>query len=270
MVALAGILILALVSAGEPPASDPGPLERAHSHNDYLHARPLLDAIDRGFLSVEADIFLVGGRLLVAHTVLDIRPGRTLEALYLDPLRERIRKNGGRVHPGSAAGLTLLIDLKTDAAPIYEALHKVLEGYREILTVWEDGKAEPGAVTVIISGNRPRSVLEAQKVRYAALDGRMGDLDGGAPAGLIPLISDSWRTRFRWDGKGAMPEAERADLQRIVEKAHAAGRRVRFWAAPDRPEAWSEFHAAGVDLINTDDLDGLARFLRDRKAARSF
>jgi hypothetical protein len=39
-------------------------LEHAHAHNDYLHQRPLLDALDHGFCSVEADIFLVDGELL--------------------------------------------------------------------------------------------------------------------------------------------------------------------------------------------------------------
>ncbi len=34
---------------------------RAHSHNDYLHRRPLLDALALGFCSVEADIYLVDG-----------------------------------------------------------------------------------------------------------------------------------------------------------------------------------------------------------------
>ena len=70
-------------------AADPKPLERAHAHNDYEHARPLLDALDQGFCSVEADIFLKDGQLLVAHTVLDLKPERTLQKLYLDPLRQR-------------------------------------------------------------------------------------------------------------------------------------------------------------------------------------
>ena len=43
------------------------PLDHAHAHNDYEHARPLLDALDCGFGSVEADIYLVDGALLVAH-----------------------------------------------------------------------------------------------------------------------------------------------------------------------------------------------------------
>jgi hypothetical protein len=36
-------------------------LERAHAHNDYEHERPLFDALDHNFKSVEADIWLVNG-----------------------------------------------------------------------------------------------------------------------------------------------------------------------------------------------------------------
>ena len=43
----------------------PGPLGQAHAHNDYYHKRPLLDALSHGFCSVEADVFLKNGRLLV-------------------------------------------------------------------------------------------------------------------------------------------------------------------------------------------------------------
>ncbi len=49
-----------LVAANEP-------LPQAHAHNDYEHERPLLDALSHGFCSVEADIYLVDGALLVAH-----------------------------------------------------------------------------------------------------------------------------------------------------------------------------------------------------------
>ena len=41
---------------------------------------------------------LVGNELLVGHDVEDLRPGRTLAALYLDPLRGRVRRNGRFVH----------------------------------------------------------------------------------------------------------------------------------------------------------------------------
>jgi glycerophosphoryl diester phosphodiesterase len=53
-------------------------------------------------------------------------------------------------------------------------------------------------------------------------------------------------------------------LHAIVDDAHAAGRKVRFWNAPDNDTAWQVLWDAGVDLINTDDLAGLERFLVPR------
>jgi hypothetical protein len=77
-----------VVVAAEEVISLPG----AHAHNDYKHARPLLDALAHGFASVEADVFLVDGELLVGHDPSELRSGRTLTSLYLEPLRNRIRK----------------------------------------------------------------------------------------------------------------------------------------------------------------------------------
>ncbi len=245
---------------GEDPEKAARPLEHAHAHNDYLHDRPLLDALDRGFTSVEADIFLVEGKLLVAHEPAGLRPERTLTALYLDALRERIRGRNGWVFD-KGRSLTLLVDIKSDAATTYAALHNELAKYADMLTSVKEGVLEPKAVTVIISGNRPREAIAAQKLRYAGIDGRLSDLNSDASADLLPLISDNWRNHFRWLGEGPMPAGERDKLSGIVKQAHARGRRVRFWATPEKPAVWTELRAAGVDLIGTDDLDGLKEFL---------
>ena len=242
------------------PAAAPVPLLRAHAHNDYEHPRPLLDALDGGFGSIEADIYLVDGQLLVAHNLKDVKAGRTLEALYLDPLRARVQQNGGRVYPGGPT-ITLLVDVKTEAVATYAALHARLEHYAAILTVFRAGVATPGAVTVILSGNRARAELAAQPVRYAALDGRFDDLAANPPAALVPWVSDNWTKHFTWKWTGPMPAAERAKFDALVAQAHAQGRRIRFWSTPDTPGAWRLLHDAGVDLINTDHLTGLREFL---------
>src|SRR5688500_12101427 len=79
-------------------AAETVPLLRAHAHNDYEHVRPLFDALDHGFCSVEADVYLIDGALLVAHDRKDVKPERTLSALYLSPLLDRVKRNGGRVY----------------------------------------------------------------------------------------------------------------------------------------------------------------------------
>lgn len=238
------------------------PLAQAHSHNDYWRDRPLLDALEHGFTSVEADIFLVDGELLVGHARSELQPQKTLEELYLAPMAQRVRDNGGRVYPGADRFL-LLIDIKSDAQTTYTVLNSVLARYAAMLTAVERGQARPGAVTVVISGNRPAaSELARADVRYAGLDGRPADLDSEVPAHLMPMISDSWLSQFTWKGSGPMPASERSKLQDIVRRAHAAGRVVRFWATPENETVWRELQSDGVDLINTDQLARLATFLR--------
>ncbi|MDN3295233.1 phosphatidylinositol-specific phospholipase C/glycerophosphodiester phosphodiesterase family protein [Streptomyces ficellus] len=244
------------------------PVRRAHAHNDYLHRRPLHDALAHGFTSVEADVFLVGGELLVAHEPAQLDPARTLRALYLDPLMARVRANHGSVYAGHHRPVQLLIDLKADGVAAYRELHRQLATYPRMLSSCVNGRVRLGAVTAVVSGDRAaRAPMAAQRVRYAFYDGRLDDLTAPAPASLIPLISGNWNHSFTWQGTGPFPEAERSRLHAIVASAHRSGRRVRFWATPDQPgpardAVWSELLSARVDHLNTDDLAGLARFLR--------
>ena len=236
------------------------PLIHAHAHNDYEHKRPLLDALDHGFCSVEADVHLVDGQLLVAHTRFQVKPGRTLQALYLDPLRERVKKNGGHVYPAGPE-FTLLVELKSDWHASYPGLARHPEAYAGMLTTFRAGAKQTNAIRVIITGHRAKEMFAGESIRYASMDGDLADLDSGAPADLIPWISSNWGQNFKWRGSGAMPEADKLKLKAIVAKAHQQGRRVRFWGAPDQPVFWAEMLANGVDLINTDDLDGAQKFL---------
>ena len=265
---LVSLSLLLSVGFAAAHAADPALLLRAHAHNDYEHPRPLLDALECGFGSIEADIYLVAGELLVAHNAKDVKPERTLEALYLDPLRARVQQNGGRVYR-TGPTITLLVDVKTEAVATYAALHTRLEKYSSMLTQFRDGVATPGGITVILSGNRARAELAAQPVRYAALDGRIDDLSANPAAVLVPWVSDNWQKVFTWKWSGPMPAADATKLAALVTQAHAQGRRLRFWNTPDTPEAWRLLTDAGVDLINTDHLTGLRDFLLATPAAFS-
>jgi ribosomal protein L1 len=59
-----------------------------------------------------------------------------------------------------------------------------------------------------------------------------------------------------------MSASDKARLKGLVSLAHAQGRKIRFWALPDRPEAWKVCRDAGVDLINTDKISALSAFLQ--------
>ena len=254
-VAAIAVAVTSFVHAAEKP------LIRAHAHNDYLHERPLLDALDHGFCSVEADIFLVDGELLVAHTKRELSPERTLRTLYLDPLRQQINDNGGRVYKDGPE-LTLLIDIKNSGEEAWVELNKLLASYAEVFSRVEDGRFHPGPANAIVSGDRAWDLIAATSPRYAGVDGRVSDIGSDRPVHLMPLISNNRRLHFKWRGDGKFPKKQRRKLHRLVSQTHEEGRRIRFWASPDVPAVWKELNAAQADLINTDDLPGLSDFLR--------
>ena len=128
-----------MTGALSPAQADPVPLTRVHAHNDYEHPHPLFDALEQGFCSVEADIYPIDGTLLVAHDRKDVKPDRTLQSLYLEPLRQRVKQNGGRVYKGGPE-CVLLIDFKSEPGPTYAILREVLKEYADIMTVFRDGK----------------------------------------------------------------------------------------------------------------------------------
>ncbi len=252
------VFLLAAPTFAVAQAKPVKPQPQAHAHNDYEHDRPLLDALSHGFCSVEADVFAIDGELRVGHYRRDTRPGRTLQKLYLDPIRELVKKNGGRVYKNGPV-FSLLIDFKTEAEETYALLRPTLANYREMLTSAND--KTPPAVSIVISGNRPFKTIEADKQRLCGLDGRLSDLDSKLPASLMPMISDNWRNHFKWRGEGEFPEVEQQKLKNAVQKSHAAGRRLRFWATPENERLWAVLAKAGVDHINTDKLAQLEAFL---------
>lgn len=264
--------VLAPALVAPPTTASSKTLARAHAHNDYEHARPLLDALDQGFVSVEADVYVVPASavspvagLYVAHDPQDIDTRKTLASLYLEPLKKRATENGGCIHK-DCSPFYLLIDAKTEAESTYAAIEAELAKYDTLFAKYVNGGVRPGAVIATLSGNRPLATMKSAMSRYTFYDGRFSDLDSTEPVTLIPLISDSWTTQFGWDGTGTMPAVQKDKLVASIAKSHAKGRRVRLYNVPDaagaaRENIWRELLAADQDQINTDDLVGLRSFL---------
>ncbi len=238
----------------------------AHSHNDYEQANPLVDAIGYKFKSIEIDVFSVGDSLFVAHDFNQIKPGKTLRKLYLDPLKKIISKNNGSVY-GEGTELILLVDIKDDGLRTYKLLHKILENYKGMFTSYNQNVKTTASIAVIVSGNRPFEYMKNQAVRYASYDGRISDIDSGIDSSLMPLISDNWQHHFKWNGVGKMPEDEINKLDLIVNKCHKNGYMLRFWNTPDKPgierdAVWKKLKDAQVDLIGSDDSRDLKNMLK--------
>ncbi|HTD40061.1 MAG TPA: phosphatidylinositol-specific phospholipase C/glycerophosphodiester phosphodiesterase family protein, partial [Mucilaginibacter sp.] len=232
------------------------------AHNDYCHKHPLYDALDNGFTNIEADIFLKNNKLIVAHVFPYFKSKRTLEALYLKPLSERIADYNGKVYANYNKPVILMIDIKTSAGNTYEALKPLLEKYSSMLTRLEDGKIVYGAVTVVLSGHKPYDMIGNEQNRLAFIDEDLRKVSRDSTmSNMFTMASCKYSKMLRWDGKGIFPVAERNRLCAFVALAHSMGEKVRLWASPERKVVWDELLKCGVDLINTDKLATLRKYL---------
>jgi len=247
-------MLVALTAAFLSP--DPAFLERTHSHNDYAQERPLQEALDNRFASVEADVFLVDGRLLVGHNREDLKPERNLVAMYLQPISDQVKANGGWVYPKVHKVFWVLIDIKENGAAVYEELKKEIGEFPNL-----GYRARNTNIRFVVSGDRPVDSIVRDEGKFAGLDGRWGDLDKGYSKELMPWVSEDWSDHFKWMGPEPMPGDQEGNLLAMVKRVHDQGRRIRFWGAPDSEAIWSAHWKAGVDFVNTDHLAALRKWM---------
>lgn len=256
-------LLLAIAFTACPPvlpAVDAGPSVNPtwkHAHNDYTHARPLLDALDQHFESVEADLWLDGTDLGVSH---DGAPFKgSLKALYLEPLAARVADHSGSVY-GDGQPFFLWLDLKQGSAALQDVLATQLADY-PFLTRFDDvGEAQAGAVTVVLTGDdaAKKALVERAAPRPYIRDSNSFSASDPPADGKWGYYALNYYSFMQWDGAGAIPATQRRQLENLVNGVHATGRRVRLFANPDTTGLWMEERAAHADFVNTDQLAALA------------
>jgi len=221
----------------------------AHSHNDYVNDIPFYRAFNKGFASIEADIYPINGDLLVAHDSVELSTERTLLNMYIKPAAESLK--------GASQKLQLLIDVKNDHREALKLLIKQLEPYRAILSVPD----RPAALTVVISGERPSPSLFHTYPDYIWFDGDLKSPYTEEQWKRVGLVSFSFTDFSKWNGLGRPVADDRLKIKQIIEQVHNFKKKIRFWGAPDTPSSWLEQMNMGVDLIGTDRIEELGTFL---------
>lgn len=228
-------------------------LGNAHSHNDYQQEIPFWQAYYANFGSVEADVFLVKGKLWVAHTEKELSPDRTLESLYLDPISKQIKLNKGNIYSDADKKLQLLIDIKQDYKTSLSALVSTLKKYPEITQC-------PG-VKIVITGGRPQPGDFKNYPNYLSFDGNLDTNYTTDQLKRVGLFSADFQELVKWNGKGIPRDEETEKIRKSVEKAHAQQKLIRFYGAPDFTNAWVNLMDLDVDYINTDHIPDLKKFI---------
>lgn len=224
-----------------------------HSHNDYLRNIPFWEAASANAMSIEVDVILLRDTLFVAHEKESIRPNRTFENLYLDPLKQSANLSFS-LHPS----LQLLVDCKTEALSTLALIIKKCEAYEEFLYHPKTGKG----VKIIISGNRPSASDYNNSPPYLFFDHQsIDDLDK-ISFEKIGMVSLPFYKFVKWNGKDTIPAFEREKVLKITQSVHKYKVPFRFWATPDTPEAWKILPELGIDFINTDHPMRVYEFLK--------
>lgn len=233
----------------------------AHSHNDYEQKTPFMSAYNAHFGSIEADIWAIDGKLFVAHDRNQVSAEKTIESLYILPIVKLIRENGGRAWKDSPGTFQLLIDLKTEVEPTLSMLVRILLKYPEVF----DPIVNKNAVRITITGNRPEPEKFRNYPDFIYFDGNLKLKYNSELIERVGLFSDNLVNFTRWRGVGPIPANDEKRLVQVIDSVHRINKTIRFWNAPDTPEAWTCLMKLKVDYINTDHITELEAFLKKSK-----
>lgn len=253
---IAGLISAVMLTGYRTAAQTPVMI---HSHNDYLRTAPFWQAYSQKVHSVEADVFLEDGVLLVGHDPEDLSPEMNFEDLYVRPAVEVFRRNGGTAWKDCDGVLQLMVELKSDAAPELDAVVSMLSRWPEVF----DPEINPDAVRVVVTGNVPSPEDFSRYPEWISFDGDLSQEYTPGQLERIALFSADFRNYSSWNGKGSIVPDEAAAVRAAVGKAHGMDRPIRFWNAPEGVTVYYTFYDMGIDYINTDHPEACAAFFSD-------
>ncbi|WPU91901.1 alkaline phosphatase [Mucilaginibacter sabulilitoris] len=226
----------------------------AHSHNDYKNSIPFLRAYEKGFGSIEADVFAVNGQLMVAHDKKDITASRSLKNLYINPLIEKFKRDTQRQ-------LRLLIEIKEDHKAILPLVIKELKPLEQYFSY----PGHPGRLSIVMTGAVPPPAEFSNYPDWISFD--VDHLDGFNPEQWkrIGLVSFPFGKYMKWNGKGVLNHEEISKIKAGIDSVHNTGKKVRFWETPDTKSSWLALIRLGVDVIGTDKIEELGDFLNNKQ-----
>ena len=236
-------------------AAQPYRLDNIHAHNDYDHNIPFTEAYKLGIGSIEADVLLINGTLFVAHSSKEIRRNVLFEENYLQQLAAGINRNKGYAYADTGRVLQLLIDIKTDSIKTLDAVIRSIRKFPVLL--------QSRSVRFVITGNQPAPEHFTNYPSFLLFDGKIRDEDHISQLSRIGLFSANFANYSKWKGEGQIPAEDLVNIRRDIEKAHYLHRAFRFWGVPDNEVTWKLMMALGVDYLNTDHIQDLARFLHN-------
>lgn len=251
----------------------------------------MFEALGSGCISIEVDVHLVKGDLLVGHSDKSLHRDSNLRSMYLEPLQRMLERqsDGLTGSDGTWRGIfnqypqqtvVLLVDHKSSGPETFQELYKQLQPLRELdyLTFWNGTEKVMRQLTVVATGNAPFEAVTALPETHR-------DIFWDAHLERLPSIDDDFTTdppTFKYNRSNshyASTQFRNAILYRMpdesrpppstpqgkdifathAEQAAARGLLTRYWDTPSGPPnlrdiVWRVLVDAKVGLINMDDM----------------
>ncbi len=227
---------------------------RIHAHNDYQQPLPLTNALRNNVFSIEADVYLRNGQLVVAHDAKDVAAAPLLDSLYLQPIIRLFKKHNGRISNNKTYAPVLMIDIKESGEAVLAALLQLVAPHRSVF----DRSVNARAVQLVISGDRGAVSTWASYPSYILFDGRPAEVYDSAALQRVAFISDAYN-------KYVTTADSSGRIQQLVTKVHDMGKLLRLWGIPDTAAAWQRLRDLGVDIINTDKVGECREFFSTQR-----
>lgn len=224
-----------------------------HAHNDYSRPIPLVEALESKAWSIEVDVFLVKGRLLVGHSLKETSKRKTLQSMYLNPILNLFKLHKDKISNDPAYSTHLVIDIKENGSEVLDSLVSLFNTLRNYF----DRSVNPMAVQIIISGDRGSISRWKDYPSFIQFDGRPYETYDKAALDKIAMISDNY---FKYI-ETRTNRGDSVRIKEVVAKAKELNKPVRFWGSPDNEATWKLLLQCGSEIINTDKPMACRKFL---------
>ncbi len=230
------------------------------AHNDYQKSPPFTTAYKYGVGIFEADLILHDGRVKVAHDSSEFHHNWDLEEIYLKPLKRYVIRRGSP-YPDPKLKLALMLDIKSHPEKIMTWIRALIGAYPELF----GSSDHPVRVPIIISGIRPPINTWADLPASIFIDGRLTDSIPISLRSRVYMVSSSFSSVVpgSWNRGQPLSSSQIAAIRAAVDQVHQQGLKIRFWGVPDQPYFWKLQGDLGVDIIGSDHLAELARYISD-------
>lgn len=199
---------------------------------------------------MEADVYLVGDTLKVAHDKKDLTNASSLYSLYIRPIVNLFQTHHGHISNDSSYAPVLMIDIKENGDEVLRRLVKLLSAHLSVF----DRQQNSGAVQIVISGDRGDRSKWTTWPSFILFDGRINEQYDKAQLGRVAFISDSYFNYAKYK------DSADSLIKQLVEKTHQLKKLLRLWAIPDNPSSWAHLRELGVDIINTDKVEECRKY----------